>query len=567
MTARIARSEAALPGGRDQQPGAPLPAGERVPEPEARHDEPDLLLGQARPGRRRPRRARAGPRPGTRRRRAGTGIARATGVELVQHEPLHGRVEEVGEREAERGPLRARGACERARTRAARRARRRRPGRRGGATGSARPARAGRTRPAGSDRRARRAARSARRRCPSSASGSPCAVDQTAWTMFPRSKRPGIEGACRSTASAAKPAAERRRSRSTARAAERLTASLEQRLASARRGRPRSRAPGRRRRPRLADSLGERRSPASRRTAAASASGSPGGTSRARLAVGEQLAGAGRVRRDERRSAGERLEGLVRDHARGLVGGAEDPERAAGAHGARSGSCSYSTQGDHSTFAGRAASTPRAGRSRRRGTGSRARARAASSTVSSPCRGISLPTKRAVNGSPALPAGPEEPLLRADEADRHLPVRGAGRARARSSAFASVSATTRSAERSAWRSTAESARAGSEPGRKRPRSSTSVSSSETSGLKTIGFPRAARRAAGRSRWPGIAHDHGVEALLRPPEQPEPPHAASRTAADGPAAHLCSRPSQTGTCRSSTSTPARRRQEITCALRG
>jgi hypothetical protein len=37
-------------------------------------------------------------------------------------------------------------------------------------------------------------------------SGSPCAVDQTTWTMFPRSKRPELKASCRSTASAEKPA-------------------------------------------------------------------------------------------------------------------------------------------------------------------------------------------------------------------------------------------------------------------------------------------------------------------------------------------------------------------------
>jgi hypothetical protein len=51
-------------------------------------------------------------------------------------------------------------------------------------------------------------------------------------------------------------------------------------------------------------------------------------------------------------------------------------------------------------------------------------------------------------------------------------------------------------------SIASSARAAGELGRKRPRSATKVSASETSGLKTIGRPRATRRAAARSRCPG-----------------------------------------------------------------
>ena len=48
-------------------------------------------------------------------------------------------------------------------------------------------------------------------------------------------------------------------------------------------------------------------------------------------AVGQQLACARRVRGDERATARERLERLVRDHPPGLLARAEDPERAAGA--------------------------------------------------------------------------------------------------------------------------------------------------------------------------------------------------------------------------------------------
>ena len=47
------------------------------------------------------------------------------------------------------------------------------------------------------------------------------------------------------------------------------------------------------------------------------------------LLVDEQLARGRRVGGDERRGAGERLERLVRDHPRGLVRAAEDPERSA----------------------------------------------------------------------------------------------------------------------------------------------------------------------------------------------------------------------------------------------
>ena len=49
------------------------------------------------------------------------------------------------------------------------------------------------------------------------------------------------------------------------------------------------------------------------------------------LAVDEQLARRRRVRGDDGRAAGQRLEDLVRDDPSGFVGGAEDPERAVAA--------------------------------------------------------------------------------------------------------------------------------------------------------------------------------------------------------------------------------------------
>ena len=159
---------------------------------------------------------------------------------------------------------------------------------------------------------------------------SPCAVFQIACVMFPRSKRPVLKARCLPIEIAAKPAAKaaiagQRRSFA-------LTRAPRAGAASARRARPRSRALDRRRaRQRTASARQPGRRRRRRRSACASASGSPGGTSRALCAVGEQLAGGRRVGGDERRAAGERLEGLVRDHAAGLAGRAEDPERAAGA--------------------------------------------------------------------------------------------------------------------------------------------------------------------------------------------------------------------------------------------
>ena len=94
-----------------------------------------------------------------------------------------------------------------------------------------------------------------------------------------------------------------------------------------------------------------------------------------------------------------------------------------------------------------------------------------------------------------LPAGREDALLGADEADGD-PLGARPASAAKRSACACVSQTTRSAARNARRSTSRAPARPASPRRKRPRSSTSVSASETSGLKTTGAPRAARRAAG-----------------------------------------------------------------------
>ena len=74
---------------------------------------------------------------------------------------------------------------------------------------------------------------------------SPCAVDQTAWVMLPRSKRPLSKARCRRTASAPKPAAKAAAAAQTTRAGVSGRAARRAR-ASVRRGRPRSRARGRR---------------------------------------------------------------------------------------------------------------------------------------------------------------------------------------------------------------------------------------------------------------------------------------------------------------------------------
>ena len=80
--------------------------------------------------------------------------------------------------------------------------------------------------------------------------------------------------------------------------------------------------------------------------------------------VSEQLTGRGCVRGHHRAGARERLEGLVGDHARGLLAGAENAESAS-CPLQLGGSCPYSTHRSHSTLAGRRASRLRAVRCRR----------------------------------------------------------------------------------------------------------------------------------------------------------------------------------------------------------
>ena len=124
--------------------------------------------------------------------------------------------------------------------------------------------------------------------------------------------------------------------------------------------------------------------------------------------------------------------------------------------------------------------------------------RAAARIVSRPCNGINFPTNRHVNGCVCVQPGTK---MRSSAPTTHTSTRRAPSSRKRS-ACACVSATTTSACAKALRSIRVRTRAGTEPGRKRPRSSTKVSLSETSGLKTTGRPRAARRAATRSMCPG-----------------------------------------------------------------
>ena len=247
---------------------------------------------------------------------------------------------------------------------------------------------------------------------------------------------------------------------------------------------------------------------------AASASASPGGTSSALSPSREELARGRRVGGDERRAARERLEGLVRDHPRGLAGGAEDPERAAGAVELGREAVVLDPRDVLDVRRRVAKQRRRAGPSRRGGTGHRARG--VPRRGSSRARGAGSACRRRgrVNRSRRAPAGREQALLGADEADGEAVARGARSRAARWSACASVSATTRSAERNAWRSIAASARAGGGAGTEAAavvdeRVGERDERVEDDGPPARGAPRGREVEVAR-----VADDHGVGALGR-----------------------------------------------------
>ena len=271
--------------------------------------------------------------------------------------------------------------------------------------------------------------------------------------------------------------------------------------ASARRGPLRSPAPRTSRGPAAPMPLA--RAPARRRAAARprrARRGSPGGTSSASCAVGQQLPGGRRVRRDERRAAGERLEGLVRDHAARLLARAEDAERAAGRLDARPGGPRSRPRAPTRRSPGAAVEqAARAARCRRSGTGPRARAprrrgssraRGAGSACRRRARGTARPAaSRAGRAGSSAPTKHDlDAVRRQAELARERTRRGPRCRRRRD----------RPGERRAGRRAGRRPAAG-DPRRKRPRSPTSVSWSETSGLNTTGRPRATRFAAGRSK--------------------------------------------------------------------
>ena len=246
--------------------------------------------------------------------------------------------------------------------------------------------------------------------------------------MFPRSYRPVLKARWRRIESEAKPAAYAAiAAQSSARGSH--SSDLDQRApARAEHLLARLRAVGGEPAGRDAGQLGVA---ASRRARPPAPAGRRAGRA-ARSRRREQLARGGRVRGDERRAAGERLERLVRDHPRRPWPTCRRSRARSAARCSSSGSRSYSTQATCSTFGGRVVEQAvELAASRRSGSAARAPAAPRPRIVSSPCSGISLPTKSAVNGVRGRPAGPEHPLLRADEADLDRGGRRASRQEAR----------------------------------------------------------------------------------------------------------------------------------------
>ena len=175
-------------GERDRRSCYPTSVRDGVPDAEACDDERDFLLARRRREREHGEREQpvfvqvpeSEEQQGRRERDR---------MKLVQRQPAGCGIEQVGERKPEPSARAKRDACGRAGTRESRRAQSPPPAPRGACSGSARSTRAGaNSTRIGSTWAANREiwspCRVVIRR------GSPCAVDHTACTMFPRSKRP-----------------------------------------------------------------------------------------------------------------------------------------------------------------------------------------------------------------------------------------------------------------------------------------------------------------------------------------------------------------------------------------
>ena len=237
--------------------------------------------------------------------------------------------------------------------------------------------------------------------------------------------------------------------------------------------------------------------PATRRSAAASAPGPPAG----RAAHRRRRSGAPARRASTavitRPRAGERLEDLVRDHARRLVARAEDPERAPGG-AVRLGQLLVVEPGDVRDVRRPGVEQGACWPSPTIRMSISGASSAAARIVSRPWSGISFPTKSAWNGSggcqPGRKRGSSAPTRAtatrpSAEPEHAAEERGVG-LRVRDHEIGCAEGGLVDGAHDAG---------GRRPRPEPPRSPTSVSWSETSGLKTTGRPRATRRAAGMSK--------------------------------------------------------------------
>ena len=312
-------------------------------------------------------------------------------------------------------------------------------------------------------------------------------------------------------------------------------------------------------------------SAASRSTASAQRQRDPRrGTSSAFSPSRQELACGRGVGRHERDAAGERLKGLVRDHPCGLRSTSRRSRARSPAAAELAAAAARSRPIGDVRHVGRGASERRlelaAADDTKRDLGNE---RAAARIVSSPCSGISLPTKSAWNGCRGAAA-------RCENRRSSAPTRQTRTRRVREAEPLDVelglrlgvcddarrppgTRRDRSQERPAGeRAWPESAR---DPGRGCRRAR------RAGRTRPVGSRAAAAQPGGRS-----GRDSRRGRRRRPVASPKAEASSPRRASLGqrsearPTRPRAARP-RPDTCRSATSTPAARRQDRTCALRG
>ena len=438
-------------------------------------------------------------------------------MEVVQDEPLRGGMEQVGEREP--AATHSESRC-------------RRPSRYTGTAPVATASACVTRRSAGSGQSHQSGANAAtigskcapsREICfpvrPVTDRKSPLAVDQTAWTRLPTSKRPVQNARCWSTASDERPAPNAAVPAATSRAGPVTLAPPPARAACA----TARRAPARRPCPRTSR---DRRGREPLREPGVLGDPSHGARERPRIAgrdeqrvdaVRQELACRRRVRRDHRACARERLEDLVRDHAGGLLAGPEDPERAPGA-AVRLGQLLVGDPGDvldvrrapveqvaELALADHAEGDVGRERGGRRGS-SRARAGGSASRR----RGRGTARAGASRGGRAARRRPTSATATRSS--------GNPNARRKNAACASVSATTRSAPRNAPLSTA---RSDAGRGRARPEPAAVADERVVEGDERVehdGTPARDPPGGGHVEVPRVADDDDVGVVLASPRE-------------------------------------------------